>query len=316
MSALLALALAIAPGCPAALAQAAALPVDALAARAPEIVARLDAEGAGRPVTALERAAAALAPAEAHADPARAAAAFRGALATHCALAAAAPLPAASAADRAALEAVLARPELARARSDPYALRRALAALWDRLVALLGTAEAERYASLGRALFLAAAAGAAALAVSALRRRRRAGRVAAESGERRRLATEAADASAAQAEEALRMGDGRAAVRLAFLAALGALERAGRVPRGRALTNGEIVATVCPLGVQLGRGPGLGPRPRPRPRVVLPPLADDLTALALAFDRAIYGNLPVSPADALDAVERSHRLGAAAGVTP
>ena len=315
MTALLVLALAVAPGCPAARADAGALAPEVLAARAPAIVARLDAEGAGGRVTALERAAGALGSPEARSDPARSAAAFRGALATHCALAAAAPLPGASAADRAALAEVLARPELSRARSDPYALRRALVALWQRLLELLGTAEAERYASLGRALFVAVALGSAAFALSALRRRRSSGAGnAATLGDRRRTPTEAADASAALAEEALRAGDGRAAVRLAFLAALGALERAGRVPRGRALTNAEMLvavgATATPGPFALSVAPPQAARSRRAPAT--PTLADDLTALAHTFDRAIYGGHPVAPEDALAAVERARRIDAAA----
>jgi hypothetical protein len=297
VTALVALALAAAPGCPEALAGAAAAPADALGERAPALVERLEKVGAGGPTTALAAAARALAAAGAS-PPARelAAASFRGALSRHCALAALPAPPAASPADREALAAILARPELSRARSDPYALRRALERLWGWFVGLLGTEEAERYASLGRALFLGVAAGAAVLAAAALRRRRQERKVAAEPrGAGRADARVAPDASAARAEEALRSGDGRGAVRYALLAALGALERAGRVPRGRALTNGEVVVAVS---------------------VASPTLSSDLALLARAFDRAVYGGQAVAAGEARGAVEASRRIAALAGGAP
>jgi hypothetical protein len=283
VSALLALVLAAAPGCPAALAAAAA-PAEDLASRAPALVEALDQSGAGGPTAALAasaRAAAAAAPAARDA----AVAAFRGALARHCALANLPAAPEASAADRAALTEILARPELAQARSDPYALWRALLRLWDRIVELLGTEEAERYASLGRALFLGVAAAALVLVLAGLRRRsRERGTAARPAGPARALPE--ADESAARAEEALRSGDGRGAVRYALLAALGALERAGAVPRGRTLTNDEVVAIAT---------------------------SADLAALAGAFDRAVYGGMPVAPEEARTAVERARRIAGTAG---
>jgi len=283
VSALLALVLAAAPGCPAALAAGAA-PADDLASRAPALVEALDQAGAGGPTAALAasaRAAAAAAPAARDA----AVAAFRGALARHCALANLPAAPEASAADRAALTEILARPELAQARSDPYALWRALLRLWDRIVELLGTEEAERYASLGRALFLGVAAAALVLVLAGLRRRSgERGTAARPAGSARALPE--ADESAARAEEALRSGDGRGAVRYALLAALGALERAGAVPRGRALTNEEVVAITT---------------------------SADLAALAGAFDRAVYGGMPVAPEEARTAVERARRIAGTAG---
>jgi hypothetical protein len=290
VSALLALVL-LAPGCPEALARAQALPPQELAGRAQEIVAQLEDAGTG-PTGALARAVRALEPAaEDPSAPDAAAASFRVALARHCALAAARRGPDASPRDREALAEVLARPELARGQTDLWALRRALDRLWDWIVDLLGTAEAERYASLGRALFVGAAAGAGVLLLSALRRRadraRRSGRTGAAEP---RTAPRGPDASAARAEEALRRSDGRAAVRFALLAALEALERAGRVPRGRALTNDEVVAAASPA-------PG-----------ARSPFAADLAALARAFDRAVYGGAPVAPDDAHAAVERSRRV--------
>ena len=294
MTALLALALAAAPACPAALAA-----VDArdgeLAARAPAVVQALEDAGAG-PTGAVAAAAATLGAAEPGRAQEAAAAAFRGALARHCALAATPPLPRASAQDRAALAEVLARPELSQVRLDPWAIRRALARFWDWIVERLGTSEAERYASLGRALFLGAAAAVLVLGVAAVRRRREGGggarRARGEDGGS--AALPAPDESAARAEEALRRGDAREAVRLALLAALGALERAGRLPRGRALTNEEVVRTVSTATAT----------------------PTDLALLVRAFDRAIYGGRPVTADDARGAVAQAHRVVASAGGPP
>jgi hypothetical protein len=281
-----ALALSAAPGCPEALARAAALPPPELAQAAGDIVSALGAAGAG-PTGALARAARAAEEAGGTEREGAAAEAFRAALERHCALAASAAAPLATPGDRAALAEVLARPELARTRTDLWAIARALDRLWDWIVDLLGTTEAERYASVGRALFLGAAAGAAVLALSALRRRAARARREGDGPEARGAAgAEPADASAARAEEALARREWREAVRLALLAALGALEQAGRIPRGRALTNGEVVASFP---------------------------SDDLSALARAFDRAIYGALPVAPEEARAALERAHRIAAGAG---
>jgi hypothetical protein len=301
VSALLALVLAAAPGCPAALA-AADVPTDDLASRAPALVEALDQAGAGGPTAALAasaRAAAAAAPAARDA----AVAALRGALARHCALASLPAVPAASAADRAALSEVLARPELAQARSDPYALRRALLRLWDRIVELLGTEEAERYASLGRALFLVVAAAALVLVLAGLRRRSRERGTRAREAAHLARAVPEADESAARAEEALGGGDGRGAVRYALLAALGALERAGAVPRGRALTNEEVVAMATSTSTSEGAPPATAA------------IASDLGALAGTFDRAVYGGLPVAPEEARAAVERARRIARSAGAS-
>jgi hypothetical protein len=296
--ALLAVALAAAPGCPGALAAVQAPDAD-VAGRAAALADELEAAGA-RPTGALAAAARALADAEPGHAQEEAAAAFRGALARHCALAAAPALPLATAQDRAALAEVLARPELSQVRLDPWALRRALVRAWDWLVELLGTTEAERYASLGRALLLGAAAAALVLGVAALRRRRERARGRRPGGGREgaREVELAPDASAARAEEALRRGDGREAVRLALLAALGALERTGRVPRGRALTNEELVR-IASTSTSTATATATSP-------------AGDLALLARAFDRAVYGGLPVTADDARGAVERARRVAAAA----
>lgn len=297
MSALLALALAATPGCPGALAAAAATPDAALATRAPALVAGLEEAGAG-PTGALAAAARAMDAGDGAAEPA---AGFRRALARHCALAAAPREPEASAADRGALAEILARPELSRSRLDPWALRRALARWWDWLVELLGTAEAERYASLGRALFVGAAAAAAALAFTGMRRRRREASEAREAAlERVGTAEAAPDVTAACADEALRRGDAREAVRLALLAALGALERAGRVPRGRALTNDEVITLLGASNVRTSSSS-------------TPPSPTDLAVLVRTFDRAVYGGLPVALDDARAALQRSRRVVEAAG---
>lgn len=297
MTPLLALALAAAPGCPGALAEAEAL-ARAPAARAPDLaralVDRLEAVGAGGPVDAVRREAEGLAAPGAGVDPAGTAAAFRRALARHCELAAAPAPGGPAAADRDALAAILARPEYARTAADPDALRRALLRLWEDLLERLGTSEAERWASGGRAVFLGAAAAAALLAALARRRGRR---------DRPRLAPAAPartaagvrDPTPADAEDALAGGDAREAVRRALLAALAALERAGAVEGGRSLTNGEVVARVS-------AAPGSA-------------LAADLAALARAFDGAIYGGRPVSAGDARAAIARARAVadGAADG---
>jgi hypothetical protein len=299
VSLVVALALAAAPGCPEALAAARLTDDEAIVARAPALVRELEEAGAG-PTAA--RAAAAAAAGTAGEGRSRAAAAnlFRGALVRHCALAAAPAGPEATAADRAALAEILARPELSQARLDPWAIRRALVRMWDWLVELLGTQEAERYASLGRALFLGAAAAALGLTLAAHRRRTGAAR---ERGARARGAAPRApgvDASAERAEEALRRGEAREAVRFALLAALGALERAGRIPRGRALTNEEVV--------RIAAG-----RPTATATATATPTATDLALLARSFDRAVYGGLPVGVDEARTAVEQARRIAAFAG---
>jgi hypothetical protein len=345
--ALLALALASAPGCPAALAEVAELEPATLAARATAVVERLDASDAGGPVEAIARAAQeAERAARTPEGPARAAAAFAAALSRHCALAALPRSPDPSAADRERLGEILARPELSRSRGDPWAVRRALLALWARLLDALGSAEAERYASFGRALFLGVAVAAVVLAAAALRRRVGDGlRPAARPGDGVHGGAAVDDGSAARAEEALLRGDGREAVRWAFLGALGAMERAGWVPGGRALTNAEVVAiagTAIPTQAgpfalsgappegpfALSGAPPEGPfalsgappeaarSRRARSRRAPSPtslLASDLAALARAFDRAIYGGLPVAADDATHAVACASRVRAAAG---
>ncbi|MGC3997261.1 MAG: DUF4129 domain-containing protein [Anaeromyxobacter sp.] len=247
----------------------------ALAGRAQAIVRRLEARGAG-PAGALQEAARG-------AGAPGALVAFRAALERHCGLAAAPRLARATPEQRAALQALLAGPDYRAARADARALRRLLLDAWARLLELLGTSEAERYASFGRALALLAAAAAAALAVAVARRRRRLQPAARRQPPPAPAPLPPPDASLGEAEAALARGDGREAVRRAFLAALAALERSGAVPRGRARTNRELVA---------GEGPALA----------------ELAPLASLFDRVVYGQRPTAPAEAREAVVAARRI--------
>jgi hypothetical protein len=282
MSALLLLVvLGTAPGCPAALSEAAALAAGAPGARdATAIVERLAIAGAGGPVGALEWAAAG-------GDPER----FRAALARHCALSALPAGAGATDADHEALREILRGPEFRRASADPRALRELLLGLWARLLELLSSSTAGRYAEVGRALFLGAAAIAAILAAGALRRRRAAVGARDPSAEPPGAGAVPDDpeAAARRGEAALACGDAREAVREALLCAIGALERGGSIPRGRALTNQELVEVVG------GR---------------------DLSFLTTLFDRAVYGARPIPLPDARAAVERARRIAARVGGAP
>jgi len=275
-----------APGCPAALAEARALGDGALAGDAEALVGRLEARGGGGPTAALAGLARlAEAPGAA---PAEARARFRAGLARHCALAAAAPLPAAGPADRARAAEILDRPEFRSARLDTEVLRRRLLDLWERLLALLETGGAQRYAAFSRAVFLGAAAVAALLGLLALLRRRPGRReTAAPAPAGPRLAP--ADAGLHEAEAAARAGQGARAIRLALLAALAALEREGIVPPGRTLTNGELVRLLDRAA---------------------PARTPALAALARTFDEVIYGGRPAGLRQASDALEAARALGA------
>lgn len=299
MTALLWLAAAAAPGCPAALAGAArdVSPQD-LAAAAPAAVARLADEGAG-PAHALSAEADALAEAVAAGPPAAAEAAerFRARLARHCALAAERPGKALAFRDRLALERILARPEFGRARADADGTGRWLAELWRRLLDLLGTEEAGRYAAGGRTGFFAAVAlSLAATLAWALRRRR--GRPGPAPG-RLPVAVPPADGSQVLARTALQRGLWLEALRQAFLGLLAALERAGRIPRGRTLTNRELAAH---LGASRAPGSPLAPNAAPDG------IADAFADLASRFDRAVYGGAPVAGEEAAAFLERARQL--------
>jgi hypothetical protein len=277
---------AAAPGCPAALQEASALPDSDLAVGAATVVERLAARGAGGPTAALgaEALRGASSPG---ADRARAGVRFRAALARHCALAGQPPLPAAGPAERALAAEILDRPEFRRARLDPDALRRRLRALWDSLLSLLETGQAQRYAAFSRTVFLGAVAAAALLAVLALRRPLRARR--APSPESPAFGAGPPDARLSAAEAAAAAGQAGLAIRLAFLAALGALEREGLVPPGRTLTSLELLEHVDRSA---------------------PARTGALAALTRAFDEVFYGGRAAGAAQADAALRAARALGA------
>lgn len=212
-------------------------------------------------------------------------------LAGWCASLAARPrLPLPTRADRAALRAVYERPELRRARADTAGFRRLLSGLWGRLLELLGSTEAERYASVGRTAFLVAGLAAAAAGLAALRRRRPAGPRARAGAEAERATLPPPDRSAALAAAALAAGNPTGAVRHAFLSALAALELGGLLPRDRTLTNRELAG-----------------------RLAGGALAAEFDALGRLFDGAVYGGAPVGEEQARAGLAAAGRLRAAAG---
>ncbi len=200
------------------------------------------------------------------------------------------PPPLASEADRAALAEVLARPEFRDRQLDGLALRRWLGDLWDRLVEALGTAEAEKYASLGRLIYFLALAAALLLTWRALRRRRarRAGLTPGAAVPAPTARHRPAGPSAGSAAAALEAGDLRAAVRGAFAAAAAALGR--RWPgAAEALTGAELSARAGDPG---------------------------FTALAVLHDRAVFGRRPPALEEARAAVEVARRLEVGPGPRP
>lgn len=190
-------------------------------------------------------------------------------LAEYCADVAARPrLPPPTLEERRALRTVFERPELRRARTDTAGFRRLLLGLWGRVMELLGTAQAERFASVGRLVFILAGMAAALAALAALRRRRHVAvsRQVEESPALGRLPPP--DRSAALADVALARGDLAGAIRHAFLSALAALEERGWVPRDRTLTNRELSGRLSPAGA---------------------PLAEEFRALGRLVDGVVYG---------------------------
>lgn len=290
MTALLALALAAAPGCPEALAAAErAGGPEELAVSAAGIVGRLDRGGGTTLALAAE--AGALAAAEVGPPDALrlAAGRFRARLRRHCDLAAAPPSPGIpTPAERRKLDEILARPEFGRARADPFALSRWLHDLWRRLLDLFGTAEAEKYATGGRTFFLAAVALALGAALVASVRRRRAARPASARAGAAAGATGLPPPEEGDALAEAALGGGRAAeaVRQSFLALLASLERSGRLPRGRTLTNREMAALLGATG----------------------DLSSGFSSFASLFDRVVYGGFPVSSEEARDCLGRSRSL--------
>lgn len=198
----------------------------------------------------------------------------------------------ASQADRAALAEVLADPEFQAQRWSGEQLRRWLAGWWERLTELLGTSEAERWAGLGRAVFLAAALVALLLLWRAvrLRQRRASGvAVAGPGGPAAVRPWRARGVAVAEAEQALAAGDAVEAVRLAFLAAAGALQRRLRTEAVDALTGTELAGRVADQG--FGR-------------------------LARLHERTVFGRRPVSREEAEAALAVAARLVSGAGAGP
>ena len=328
MTALLWLALAAAPGCPKALATASrAGSPQALAAQAPALVTALVERGAGGPAAAIAAEADSLARAAesgtaAPADAER----FRARLARHCALAAERRQPRAlRPGDRHALEAILARPEFSRARADATVLGRWLSELWRRILDLLGGEEAGRYASGGRTAFFAALLAALLAALVWSLRRHRA--PPAQAGRGAPAATfhlPLPDESPARARQALARGLWAEAVRHAFAALLGSLERAGRIPRGRTLTNREMAHHLAALLTPSSAAPSAtastaiattagAPAPVGSPSAAL---ARGFAELCTRFDRTVYGGAPVGAAEATAFLERAGELGSLVEARP
>jgi hypothetical protein len=267
------------PGCAQARA-AAGLAPEALAEQALELCSRAAAGGPGR---GLERAARELADA-APAERPQLGARFRAALEAHCRLAES-PRSASrvGAAEREELARILSQPRFARARLDRSFPARWLARLWSWLLDLLGTGEAEKYASGGRTAFFAAVATAGALLAARALRRRAARRRLPRPGEPRVEPPRAA----ATLEDAPADGDPVERVRAALLLALGTLERAGALPEGRALTNREMARRLA---------------------TTAPAASAQFARLAGAFDRAVYGGARPEPGEAAACVAAARDL--------
>lgn len=200
----------------------------------------------------------------------------------------------ASEADRAALAEVLAGPDFQAQRWRGEELRRWLVEAWERLTELLGTAEAEQAAGLARFVFLAAVAVAALLLWRAARRSR-AGQAPASA--RRTAAVSVPGvtwAVVADGERALADGDLAGAVRLAFLASVGALRRRLQGREAESLTGSELASR----------------------------LADDrFTRLVGLHERTVFGRRPVTEEEAAGALAVAAALAAGqgqsrGGVTP
>lgn len=196
----------------------------------------------------------------------------------------------ASQADREALARVLAQPEFQAQRWRGDALRQWLAGWWERLTELLGTEEAERWAGLGRAVFLSAVVVALLLLWRAARHRRGSARAAARRREPEGAASAAVAAGSvavADAERALAAGDPPEAVRLAFLAAIAAIRRQLPSAAAAVLTGSELAGRVADEG--FGR-------------------------LARLHERTVYGRRPVTTQEAEAALAEATRM--ASGAAP
>jgi hypothetical protein len=308
VTALFLLALAAAPGCPRALAEALREEPPGLAVRARALVEALEREGAG-PAPALAAEARALADVEGRPEELPGAAErFRAQLRAHCALAGTAAPRGAGPSDRARLAEILARPEFGRARADTGVLARWIASLWRRLVDLLSSVEAGRWAAGGRSAFFAALALALGGTLLWLRRRvdgRHAPASRPPTGPAARPLP-APDEGDAAAEEALRRGEAAEALRQAFLGLLAALERAGQIPLGRSLTNREIAARLATSTSTTTT------TANPNPTAAPTQLALGFADLAARFDRAVYGRAAVAAGEARACLDRSRALRALA----
>jgi hypothetical protein len=188
--------------------------------------------------------------------------------------------------DRAALAEVLAGADFQAARWRGEELRRWLAEAWERLTALLGTAEAEQWAGLGRLVFFATVLAAGLLFWRAMRRRRQAASVSGPGLVPAAPLPEAPGAVIADGERALAAGDLPGAVRLALLAAIGAARRRLGGGSAEALTGGELA----------GR------------------LADQaFSGLVRLHERTAYGLRPVTATEAAAALAAAARLAAVPG---
>jgi hypothetical protein len=148
-------------------------------------------------------------------------------------------------ADRAALAEVLAGADFQAARWRGEEVRRWLSEAWERLTALLGTAEAEQWAGLGRLVFFAAVLVAGLLFWRVVLRRRRIAPVGGPGLDPAAPLPETSRAVIADGERALAAGDLPGAVRLALLAAIGAARRRLGGGSAEALTGGELAGRLA-----------------------------------------------------------------------
>jgi hypothetical protein len=191
--------------------------------------------------------------------------------------------PLASELDRAALAEVLAGPEFQAQRWRGDALRAWLAEWWERLTELLGTSEAERWAGLGRVVFLGALLVALLLLWRAVRQRRPGTVTAAPRTAPGPVAPRRPPAaSVADAEQALASGAAGEAVRLAFMAAVGALaRRLGTATAADMLTGSELAGRLADQG---------------------------FSRLAWLHERTVFGRRPVTVEEAEAALAVAVRL--------
>lgn len=304
---------ALAAACPAAPAPEAG-PAE-LAAQARAAVAALERGG---PTDALGAEAAALAGAAQDPNVPRGkvralAVRFAVRLERHCRLQAMRATGGATPDDRARLERILERPEFRSPRPAAFALGRWLARIWEDILELLGTAEAGRYAAGGRNVFFALLAAGIVVALHLVLRRRATRRRPRAPGRSAPATHRLPDPgeSDSRAVAALQGGDATEAVRLAFLGLLGSLERSGRIPGGRALTNRELadwLAATSIAGASSTSTTTPAATSTPPSRPTSGSLALAFSDLARTFDRVIYGMAPLELSDAGRYLERSRAV--------